>query len=103
MDIRKPERLVADLETLRPDYGKFIAEPLERGFGITLGNSLRRVLLSSIEGAAIVSVFIEGAKHEYSTIDGVKEDVIQILLNLKDESISRSCGGRGDGNSAAIG
>ena len=84
MDIRKPERLVADLETLRPDYGKFIAEPLERGFGITLGNSLRRVLLSSIEGAAIVSVFIEGAKHEYSTIDGVKEDVIQILLNLKD-------------------
>ncbi len=84
MDIRKPERLVADLESLRPDYGKFIAEPLARGFGITLGNSLRRVLLSSIEGAAIVSVFIEGVKHEYSTIDGVKEDVIQILLNLKE-------------------
>ncbi len=84
MDIRKPERLVADLESLRPDYGKFIAEPLARGFGITLGNSLRRVLLSSIEGAAIVSVAIEGAKHEYSTIDGVTEDVIQILLNLKE-------------------
>lgn len=84
MDIRKPERLVADLESLRPDYGKFIAEPLARGFGITLGNSLRRVLLSSIEGAAIVSVSIEGVKHEYSTIDGVKEDVIQILLNLKE-------------------
>lgn len=84
MDIRKPERLVADLESLRPDYGKFIAEPLARGFGITLGNSLRRVLLSSIEGAAIVSVAIEGAKHEYSTIEGVTEDVIQILLNLKE-------------------
>ena len=84
MDIRKPERLVADLESLKPDYGKFIAEPLARGFGITLGNSLRRVLLSSIEGAAIVSVFIEGVKHEYSTIEGVKEDVIQILLNLKE-------------------
>ena len=84
MDIRKPERLVADLESLRPDYGKFIAEPLARGFGITLGNSLRRVLLSSIEGAAIVSVAIEGAKHEYSTIDGVTEDVIQLLLNLKE-------------------
>jgi DNA-directed RNA polymerase subunit alpha len=84
MDIRKPERLVADLESLRPDYGKFIAEPLARGFGITLGNSLRRVLLSSIGGAAIVSVSIEGVKHEYSTLDGVKEDVIQILLNLKE-------------------
>ena len=84
MDIRKPERLVADLESLRPDYGKFIAEPLARGFGITLGNSLRRVLLSSIEGAAIVAVSIEGVKHEYSTIDGVKEDIIQILLNLKE-------------------
>ena len=84
MDIRKPERLVADLESLKPDYGKFIAEPLARGFGITLGNSLRRVLLSSIEGAAVVSVSIEGIKHEYSTIDGVKEDVIQILLNLKE-------------------
>ncbi len=84
MDIRKPERLVADLESLRPDYGKFIAEPLARGFGITLGNSLRRVLLSSIEGAAIVAVAIDGVKHEYSTIDGVKEDVIQILLNLKE-------------------
>ncbi|MDE0298044.1 MAG: DNA-directed RNA polymerase subunit alpha [Candidatus Poribacteria bacterium] len=84
MDIRKPERLVADLDSLKPDYGKFIAEPLARGFGITLGNALRRVLLSSIEGAAIVSVSIEGVKHEYSTIDGVKEDVIQLLLNLKE-------------------
>ena len=82
--ITKPMRLLADLDTLRPDYGKFIAEPLARGFGITIGNSLRRVLLSSIQGAAAVSVDIDGAKHEFSTIDGVREDVIQITLNLKD-------------------
>jgi DNA-directed RNA polymerase subunit alpha len=109
MDIRKPERLVADLESLRPDYGKFIAEPLARGFGITLGNSLRRVLLSSIEGAAIISVAIEGAKHEYSTIDGVTEDVIQILLNLKeirflvhtDEAITLRLSANGSGRITA--
>lgn len=109
MDIRKPERLVADLESLRPDYGKFIAEPLARGFGITLGNSLRRVLLSSIEGAAIISVAIEGAKHEYSTIDGVTEDVIQILLNLKeirflvhtDEAITLRLSANGSGKITA--
>lgn len=109
MDIRKPERLVADLESLRPDYGKFIAEPLARGFGVTLGNSLRRVLLSSIEGAAIISVAIEGAKHEYSTIDGVTEDVIQILLNLKeirflvhtDEAITLRLSANGSGRITA--
>lgn len=82
--ITKPMRLLADLDTLRPDYGKFIAEPLARGFGITIGNSLRRVLLSSIQGAAAISVDIDGAEHEFSTIDGVREDVIQITLNLKD-------------------
>ncbi|MBI1926309.1 DNA-directed RNA polymerase subunit alpha [Candidatus Poribacteria bacterium] len=83
-EITKPKRLIAELETLRPDYGKFIAEPLARGFGITLGNSLRRVLLSSIPGAAIISVAIDGVKHEISTIEGVREDVIQIILNLKE-------------------
>ena len=83
-EITKPKRLVADLDSLKPDYGRFIAEPLARGFGITLGNSLRRVLLSSIGGAAIVSVAIDGVKHDYSTIDGVKEDVVQILFNLKE-------------------
>lgn len=83
-EITKPQRLVADLDSLKPDYGKFIAEPLARGFGTTLGNSLRRVLLSSIGGAAIISVAVDGAEHEYSTIDGVKEDIIQILLNLKE-------------------
>ncbi|KGO32262.1 hypothetical protein Q757_02105 [Oenococcus alcoholitolerans] len=64
-------------------YGKFVAEPLERGYGTTLGNSLRRVLLSSLPGAAINSVQIDGVLHEFTTIDGVTEDVTQIILNLK--------------------
>lgn len=64
-------------------YGKFVAEPLERGYGITLGNSLRRVLLSDLEGAAITAVKIEGVPHEFSTVPGVVEDVIDIILNLK--------------------
>ena len=64
-------------------YGKFVVEPLERGFGHTLGNSLRRVLLSSLPGAAVSSVHIEGVQHEFSTIPGVTEDVTEIILNLK--------------------
>jgi len=83
IEITKPKRLLAEQETLRPNYGKFIAEPLARGFGTTIGNSLRRVLLSSIEGAAIVAVSIDGISHEYDTIEGVREDVVQIILNLK--------------------
>jgi DNA-directed RNA polymerase subunit alpha len=79
----KPRRLECELETLTNTYGKFIAEPLERGFGQTLGNSLRRVLLSSIEGAAVTSVRITGVYHEFSTIPGVKEDVTDLILNLK--------------------
>jgi DNA-directed RNA polymerase subunit alpha len=82
-ELTKPKRLVADLETLTYDYGKFIAEPLERGFGITLGNSLRRILLSSIRGTAIISVKIDGVQHEFSTLPGVVEDVTEIILNLK--------------------
>lgn len=78
-----PTRLKADEETQTNDYGKFIAEPFERGYGATLGNSLRRVLLSSIEGAAPVSLKIEGVQHEFSTIDGVYEDVTDIVLNVK--------------------
>ena len=66
-----------------PNYGKFVVEPLERGFGHTLGNSLRRVLLSSLPGVAVSSVHIEGVQHEFSTIPGVKEDVTEIILNLK--------------------
>ena len=65
------------------DYGKFVLEPLERGYGTTLGNSLRRVLLSSLPGYAITSVKIDGVFHEFSTIKGVKEDVTEIVLNLK--------------------
>ncbi len=82
MEIERPR---IDTETLSPDgrYGKFVVEPLERGFGITLGNSLRRVLLSSLPGVAITSVKIDGVLHEFSTIPGVKEDVTEIVLNLK--------------------
>lgn len=80
----RPKRLEVEKETLTPFYGKFIAEPLERGFGITIGNSLRRILLSSLQGAAITSVKIEGVLHEFSTIPGVKEDVTEIILNLKE-------------------
>lgn len=70
------------------NYGKFVVEPLERGYGTTLGNSLRRVLLSSLPGAAINSVQIDGVLHEFSTVEGVVEDVTQIILNLKKVSMS---------------
>ena len=75
-----------DLEELKPDgtYGRFVVEPLDRGFGITLGNSLRRVLLSSLPGVAVTSIKIDGIDHEFSTIPGVKEDVTEIVLNIKD-------------------
>ena len=78
-----PEKIRFDEETLNSMYGKVIVEPLERGFGTTLGNSLRRVLLSSLEGAAVTAVKISGALHEFSSIKGIKEDVIDIILNLK--------------------
>ncbi len=65
------------------DYGKFVVEPLERGYGTTLGNSLRRILLSSLPGAAITNIQIDGVLHEFSTIPGVREDVTQIILNIK--------------------
>lgn len=83
IEIEKPRIETTDLT---PDgmYGKFTLEPLERGYGTTLGNSLRRVLLSSLPGYAVTSVKIDGALHEFSTIDGVKEDVTEIVLNLKD-------------------
>ncbi|HEY4715721.1 MAG TPA: DNA-directed RNA polymerase subunit alpha [bacterium] len=79
----KPERLHVESESLTTTYGKFIAEPLERGFGITMGNAIRRILLSSIQGAAITSVRIEGVQHEFTTIQGVTEDVPEIVLNIK--------------------
>ena len=80
---QKPKRLVANTETLNERYGSFAAQPFERGFGTTIGNSLRRVLLSSIEGAAITAVRIEGIAHEFSPIPGVTEDATDIILNLK--------------------
>ncbi len=82
-ELIKPNRLDINSETHSRSYGKFTCEPLERGYGITLGNSLRRVLLSSLQGAAIVQVKIEGVLHELSTIPGVLEDVTDIILNLK--------------------
>jgi len=83
-DLIRPKRLEVEKETLTPFYGKFTGEPFERGFGITIGNSLRRILLSSLQGAAITSVKIDGVLHEFSTIPGVKEDVTEIILNLKE-------------------
>ena len=80
---QKPKRLACNLETLTATYGEFSAQPFERGFGTTIGNSLRRVLLSSIEGAAITAVKIEGVLHEFSPIPGVVEDATDIILNLK--------------------
>lgn len=78
-----PKRLVRDDATASDTYAKFTAEPFETGYGYTIGNALRRVLLSSLEGAAITSVRIEGAMHEFTTVDGVVEDVTDIVLNLK--------------------
>jgi DNA-directed RNA polymerase subunit alpha len=83
-DLIKPKALDVEKESLTEAYGKFIARPLERGFGLTLGNSLRRVLLSSLQGAAITSIKIDGVVHEFSTLEGVREDVVEIILNLKE-------------------
>jgi len=80
---QRPKRLICDLETLTQNYGHFYAQPFERGFGTTIGNALRRVLLSSIEGAAITAVKIEGVLHEFTPIPGVTEDAANIIMNLK--------------------
>ncbi|HQF76565.1 MAG TPA: DNA-directed RNA polymerase subunit alpha, partial [Syntrophales bacterium] len=79
----RPKRIEIDEKTHSASYAEFTVQPLERGYGITLGNSLRRVLLSSIQGAAIVSVRFDKVLHEFSSIPGVKEDVTDIILNLK--------------------
>jgi DNA-directed RNA polymerase subunit alpha len=83
-ELIKPKRLEVDQEGHSRFYGKFVCEPLERGFGITLGNALRRVLISSLQGAAIVSVKFDGVLHEFSTLPGVVEDITDIILNLKE-------------------
>ena len=83
-DLIKPKQLEAEEKNLTSTYGKFVGEPFERGFGVTIGNSLRRLLLSSLQGAAITAVRIRGVLHEFSTIPGVREDVTDIVLNLKE-------------------
>ena len=83
-ELQKPEPIEVDRDSHTESYGKFVCQPLEKGFGTTIGNSLRRVLLSSIQGAAITSVRIEGALHEFTAIPGVLEDVTEIILNLKE-------------------
>ena len=80
---QRPKRIEIETETLSPTYGKFTAQPFERGFATTIGNALRRCLLSSIEGTAVTAVHIEGVLHEFSSIPGVVEDVTDIILNLK--------------------
>lgn len=82
-DFQMPKRLECEESSYSDTYGKFIAEPFERGYGVTVGNSLRRVLISSIEGSAVTSIKIDGVLHEFSTIPGVVEDTPQIILNIK--------------------
>lgn len=83
-DLIRPKRIEVEGESGNPYYGKFVAEPLERGFGLTIGNGIRRILLSSLQGAAITSIRVDGVMHEFSTIPGVVEDVTEIVLNFKD-------------------
>jgi len=83
-DLLKPQALETDEKSLGGTYGKFIGEPFERGFGTTIGNALRRVLLSSLQGAAISAAKVEGVLHEFATLPGVREDVTDIVLNLKE-------------------
>src|SRR5712692_1322495 len=85
-----PNRVGSDRTTLTDTYGKFVAEPFERGFGVTVGNSLRRILLSSLEGSAVTQLKIQGVQHEISTIPGVVEDVTDIVLNIKSLVVKNS-------------
>ena len=86
IDLLVPTEIQVD--DLSPNLSKVTLEPLERGFGHTLGNALRRILLSSMPGAAVTDVVIDGISHEYSTIEGIREDVIDILLNIKDMPVN---------------
>ncbi|MGN1131529.1 MAG: DNA-directed RNA polymerase subunit alpha, partial [Ruminococcus sp.] len=92
IEIEKPRIEVEELSS-DGQFGRFVVEPLERGFGNTLGNSLRRVLLSSLEGVAVTSIKIDGVLHEFSTIPGVKEDVTEIVLNMKSLVCKLNCNG----------
>ena len=88
-DFERPNIEVAEISEDKK-YGRFVVEPLERGYGITLGNSLRRIMLSSLPGAAVSQVKIEGVLHEFSSIDGVKEDVTEIIMNIKSVAIKNN-------------
>ncbi len=92
IEIERPKITIEEISE-NGTYGKFVVEPLERGFGTTLGNSLRRVLLSSLPGVAVKSVKIDGVLHEFSTIPGVKEDVTEIILNIKGIVAKLHCDG----------
>jgi len=81
--LQRPKRIEAEQDSYSDTYGKFVIEPLEKGFGITIGHALRRVLLSSLQGCAVIAVKIEGVSHEFESISGIQEDVVQIILNLK--------------------
>src|SRR5271169_2061991 len=83
LGLELPSRVVRDTQVSTDTYGRFTVEPFERGFGTTVGNSLRRILLSSLEGAAVTHVKIKGASHEFSSLPGVMEDVTDIILNIK--------------------
>jgi len=96
--LKMPRELLADKDSQTETYGRFVAEPFERGFGTTIGNSLRRILLSSVQGAAITAIRIEGKNHEFDTIDGVKEDILDIILNLKNVRLKFVGGARGESN-----
>src|SRR5881398_3837175 len=89
-DLIRPRGIQIETETLTDFYGKFTCEPLERGYGITLGNSLRRVLLGSLQGAAITAIRLDGALHEFTTVSDVVEDVTDIILNLKEVVLKAS-------------
>lgn len=105
-ELIRPKSIIVEEDSHTESFGKFVCEPLERGFGITIGNALRRILLSSLQGAAITSVYIEEITHEFSTIPGVLEDVTNIILNLKEVKLrmidteeavlSLSCEGEGE-------
>ena len=92
-ELIRPRRLEVEEDTLTSSYGRFYCEPLERGFGTTIGNALRRVLLSSLQGAAITNIRINGVLHEFSTIPGVMEDVATVVLNLKDVRVRMNAEG----------
>ncbi len=86
-----PSQVILDEQVSTPTYGRFVIEPFERGFGTTVGNSLRRVLLSSLKGAAVATVKIAGAPHEFTTLRGVLQDVTDIILNIKSLVVGMDC------------